>query len=109
MVRAFDDRVDRYGGQACHDATGLGTVIDDYMKSDAEGVVMTGKDRDALFTDYVLAIEKGEIEAPFITFMEGEHKYVTVDDVYGNGHPPDTIVAGAMAYRASKASGVRVW
>jgi hypothetical protein len=55
MVRAFDDRVDRYGGQACHDATGLGTVIDDYMKSDAEGVVMTGKDRDALFTDYILA------------------------------------------------------
>jgi hypothetical protein len=26
-----------------------------------------------------------------------------------SGHPPDTIVAGAMAYRASKASGVRIW
>jgi hypothetical protein len=108
MVRAFDDRVDRYGGAACHDATGLGTVIDDYMKSDAEGVVMTGKDRDALFTDYILAIEKGEIECPFITFMEGEHKYATVDDLYGSGHPPDTIVAGAMAYRASKEGGVKI-
>jgi hypothetical protein len=109
MIKMFDDRIDRYGGTACHDATGLGNVIDDYIKSDAEGVVMVGKDRDALFTDYILAIEKGEIECPFITFMEGEHKYATVDDLYGSGHPPDTIVAGAMAYRASKASGVRIW
>jgi hypothetical protein len=96
------------GETTCHDATGLGNVIDDYITGDAEGVVMTGKDRDALFTDYILAIEKGEIEAPMIRFMEGEHKYATVDDLYGSGHPPDSIVAGAMAYRASKDSGVRI-
>jgi hypothetical protein len=108
MIKNFDDRVDRYGGTSAHDATGLGNVIDDYIKGDAEGVVMGGKDRDALFTDYILAIEKGEIEAPFISFMEGEHKYATVDDLYGSGHPPDSIVGGAMAYRASKQSGVRI-
>jgi hypothetical protein len=109
MIKNFDDQVDRYGGTSCHDATGLGTVIDDYIKSDAEGVVMTGRDRDSLFTDYILAIEKGEIEAPFITFMEGEHKYATVDDLYGSGHAPDSIVAGAMAYKASKNSGIKIW
>jgi hypothetical protein len=40
--------------------------------------------------------------------MESEHKYATVDDLYGGGHPPDSIVAGAMAYRASQSSGVRI-
>ena len=108
MIKQFDDRVERFQGPSDHDATGLGTVIDDYIKSDSEGVVMTGKDRDALFTDYILAIEKGEIECPYITFMESEHKYCTVGDLYGSGHPPDTIVAGAMAYRASKEGGVRI-
>jgi hypothetical protein len=109
MIKNFDERISRYGGTSSHDATGLGTVIDDYIKSDAEGVVMTGSDRDQLFTDYILAIEKGEVEAPFINFMEAEHKYATVDDLYGSGHAPDTIVAGAMAYHASKQSGVRMW
>jgi hypothetical protein len=29
-----------------------------------------------------------EIECPFIIFMEGEHKYATVDDLYGKSlHP----------------------
>jgi hypothetical protein len=108
MIRYFDERVRRYGGNAAHDATGLGTVIDDDIGVDAEGVQMVGKERDALFTDYILAIEKGMIEAPEINFMKGEHLYATNDDLYGNGHPPDSIVAGAMAYRASKASGVRI-
>jgi hypothetical protein len=108
MYKLFDDRVKRFPGSACHDATGIGNVIDDQLTVDAEAVVMTGKDRDQLFTDYILAIEKGEIECPFITFMESEHKYCTVGDLYGAGHPPDTIVAGAMAYRASKEGGVRI-
>ena len=56
---------------------------------------MVGKERDELFTDYILAIEKGMIEGPSINFMKGEHLYATNDDLYGTGHPPDSIVAGA--------------
>jgi hypothetical protein len=108
MIRLFDERVKRYGGAACHDATGIGGVIEDDLTVDAEGVTMAGKERDQLFSDYILGIEKGEIEAPFITFMESEHKYCTVGDLYGSGHPPDSIVAGAMAYRAAKEGGVRI-
>ena len=108
MIKQFDERVKRFPGPACHDATGIGNVISDDLSVDADGVVMVGKQRDELFTDYILSIEKGEIECPFITFMESEHKYCTVGDLYGSGHPPDTIVAGAMAYKASKENGVRI-
>ncbi|HWP59556.1 MAG TPA: hypothetical protein VNL14_16810 [Candidatus Acidoferrales bacterium] len=108
MIRALDDRIERFGGEACHDATGLGNVVNDYLKHDAEPVVMTGRDRDDLFTAYIAAIERGEIEAPKIRYMEGEHRYCKVDDLYGSGHPPDTIVGGAMAYRAIKRKRVRV-
>jgi hypothetical protein len=108
MTKLFDDRVKRFEGSACHDATGIGNVIDDQLNVEAEAVVMSGKERDQLFTDYILAIEKGEIECRFITFMESEHKYATVNDLYGSGHLPDSIVAGAMAYRASKDGGVRI-
>ena len=111
---AVHDQAVRRSGEAVsrdrpdHDATGLGNVIERLYQVDSDGVVMVGKQRDELFTDYILAIEKGEIECPYITFMESEHKYCTVGDLYGSGHPPDTIVAGAMAYRASKESGVRI-
>ena len=108
MIKLFDDRVKRFPGPACHDATGIGNVIGDDLSVDAEGVVMVGKQRDELFTDYILSIEKGEIEAPFITFMQSEHLYCTVGDLFGSGHPPDSIVGGAMAYKASKESGVRI-
>jgi hypothetical protein len=108
MIRLFDEQCARFPGEACHDATGLGTVIDDHIKGSAEGVVMAGRERDELFTNYVMAIEKGKIEAPKIVYMESEHKYATVDDLYGGGHPPDSVVAGAMAYRASQSSGVRI-
>lgn len=108
MIKQFEERVKRYGGNAAHDATATQTVIDDELSVDAEGVKMVGKQRDELFTDYILAIEKGMIEAPTIAFMKGEHLYATNDDLYGSGHPPDSIVAGAMAYHASKASGVRI-
>ena len=36
-------------------------------------------------------------EAPYT-----EHKYCGEDDLFGSGHPPDTVVALAMAYHAFK-------
>jgi hypothetical protein len=99
MVERFDARAARFRGAAAHDATGIGDVVAGYMKTaGARGVIMAGRDRQDLLSNYVSAIERGEIEAPFIKWMEKEHRLASVDDLYGSGHLPDTIAAGALAY-----------
>jgi hypothetical protein len=100
MVGRFDRRVERYGGKAQHDATGLGNVIDDYKTSASTGVVMVGQRRKALFSNYIAAIEDGAFACPDIRWMRDEHRYAAADDLYGSGHPPDSIVAGALAHDA---------
>lgn len=102
MISKFDDRVNRYKGKACHDATGLGDVVGDYQAVNAEGVVLSGQTRSDVFTKYIAAIEDKAIESAAIRYCEAEHRYCTNDDLMGSGHPPDSFVAGAMAYRASQ-------
>jgi hypothetical protein len=102
MIAKFDARVEKYKGQACHDATGIGDVVAGFLSVDAEAVILTGQDRADIFTQYIAAIENGSIESPYIKYCEGEHKYCTNDDLRGAGHPPDSVVAGALAYRASQ-------
>jgi hypothetical protein len=101
MVHRFDSRVIRYKSRAKHDATGLGSVIDDYKISRSRGINLVGFTRKALFSNYIAAIEAGGIIAPEIEFLRKEHEYAAVKDLYGGGHPPDSIVAGALAYDAS--------
>lgn len=101
MISKFDERVSRYPGPACHDATGLGEVVADYQTSEAEGVKLVGQQRTDVFSKYITAIEGGVIESPRIRYCEGEHRYCVNDDLYGGGHPPDSFVAGAMAYKAA--------
>jgi hypothetical protein len=101
MIAKFNDRVKKYGGQACHDATGIGDVVGDYQTVNAEGVVLTGQTRADVFTTYIAAIENGDIESPLIRYCEAEHRYATNDDLRGAGHPPDSFVAGAMAHKAA--------
>lgn len=105
MIRKFNERVQKYGGQACHDATGLGKVVDDYQTVQAEGIWLSGQVRADIFSDYIVAIENGTIVSPFIRYCEGEHRYCTNDDLRGSGHPPDSFVAGAMAFKASQRGG----
>lgn len=107
MVGRFDKRVRRYRGKALHDATGLGTVIDDYKRSKSGGVKMVGSRRKALFSNYIAALEDGAFIAPDIEWMRNEHKYVEVNDLYGSGHPPDSVVAAALAYDATLRGGGR--
>lgn len=99
MVSKLDARLARYGGQAYHDGTGLGDVVDGYLEHDAEGFIMVGRARSALLSNYISAVERNEVESPDITFMHNEHKYASVDDVYGSGHLPDSIAAMALAWR----------
>ena len=59
-----------------------------------------------MLSNYINAIEDGAIIAPDIEFMHNEHKYASVDSVYGRGHLPDSICAGALAW--SKRKRVRI-
>ena len=105
MVGRFDARLDRYptpAERACHDRTGIGDVVEGYMAHDAEGVILAGRARADLFANCVSAIERGEIVSPWITALEAQLRYCTVDDLYGAGHPPDGFVALALAYRGAK-------
>ncbi len=101
MIDKYNQRVNRYPGAAFHDETGIGDVVGGFLSVPAKGVIMVGRDRADLITNYIAAIERREITAPFIRSLEGEHRYASVDDVYagGEGHLPDGIAAGALAYR----------
>ena len=102
MVKKYNERVKRYPKRAMHDGTGIGDVVDGYLEVKATAVMMVGRDRSDLLSDYIGAIERGEILAARIDFMYNEHKYASVDDVYGSGHLPDSIAAGALAWRGIK-------
>lgn len=101
MIAKFDAQVKRYQGTACHDATGIGDAPEDYKTVEAEGVILVGQTRADVFTQYIAAIENGTILSPKIRYCESEHRYCTNDDLKGSGHPPDSFVAGALAYRAA--------
>lgn len=101
MIAKFDARVQKYPGTSCHDATGLGDVVGDYQAVNAEGVILTGQMRADVFTKYIAAIENQTIASPAIRYCESEHRYCTNDDLGGSGHPPDSFVAGAMAFKAA--------
>ena len=107
IVRRADKRVERYPGPACHDSTGIGTVIDDYRSQPMIPVMMVGRDRANLFSEYIADVEDGDdaecqgaFSAPLIRYAYEEHLYCSRDSLYGSGHPPDSMVANAMARRA---------
>lgn len=100
MVRKFNDRVTRFPGLAAHDATGLGDVVDGFLEVDADPVILAGRTRADIFSEYIAACERREVVCPRIAFLEQEHRYASVDDVYGRGHPPDGFVAMALALYA---------
>jgi hypothetical protein len=101
MIAKFDERVKRYPGPSCHDATGLGDVVGDYQAVNAEGIILTGQTRADVFTKYIAAIENQTILSAAIKYCESEHRYCTNDDLAGSGHPPDSVVAGALAFKAA--------
>ena len=98
--------LDEYPGPAAHDATGAGSAIGEFPALEAhrqlQGVTMVGRDRTDLFRNYIAAIERHEIVCPRIDVFYTEHLYCGEDDLFGSGHPPDTVVAMALAYHAFK-------
>lgn len=107
MVGYLERHVRTFGGPALHDGTGIGDVVAGYLNVEADGFIMVGKARADLLTEYIHGIEHGEIVYPddgskATQIAKKEHKFATFDDLFGAGHLPDTISAGALAYRAAK-------
>lgn len=109
MVNIVHKRLNMYGGILVHDATGVGDVVDDMLEWPREyvkAIKLVGRERELIFNDYISAIENDELRSPRIEFPYGEHKYVTWEDLFGGGkknHPPDSFVAGAMAWHGRDA------
>jgi hypothetical protein len=107
MVADLDKRLAAYGGFCVHDATGIGDVIDDLIEYDrrkVKDVVLRGRERESVFTEYIAGIEQFAIKSPRIQFAYSEHKYTTQKDLFGSGHPPDTFIAGALAWSMRRKS-----
>lgn len=101
-----------YGDKFVHDATGVGAAAHDLLRevmttgefSKVTPVIMGGgRSRDALYTEYIAAIEHDDIRYPRITYAYDEHRYVTPEDLFtGAGHAPDSVVAGALAWQSRR-------
>ena len=106
MTEKVGALLDEYPGPAEHDATGAGTAIGAFPALAAhdqlQGVTLVGRVRTDLFRNYIGAIERHEIVCPRIDAFYTEHLYCGEDDLFGSGHPPDTVVAMALAYHAFK-------
>ena len=98
--------LDAFPGAAAHDATGAGNAMREFPALAAhdqlQGVTLVGRVRTDLFPNYIGAIERDEIVGPRIDVFYTEHLYCGEDDLFGSGHPPDTVVAMALAYHAFK-------
>lgn len=106
MVKRAQAQWERYNGLFLHDATGIGNVIDDFLQGDRRAikpiVLSGGRARSDMFTEYIAAIESGDIVWPRIMYAYEEHKYATVADLFGTGHPPDTFIVGSLAWSTHK-------
>lgn len=101
MVNLMNKRIEKYGGKAIHDATGLGNVVADYLDARVKGFIMSGRQRDDMLTEYIAAVERGDLVAPKIESAYSEHKYASNEDIYARGntyHLPDTVCAFALAW-----------
>jgi len=108
MVGRFNERLRMYGGKAAHDATGIGAVVEDYIKyppgmqpKNVMGFTMAGRFRQDIITEAVNAVEKNLFIAPRIKTMYEEFKFATPDDLYNgssSAHLPDTISATALSW-----------
>lgn len=106
MVDKVAMRVLEYPGVLIHDATGLGNVIKDLLElprrhAKVIDIVMVGRSREIIYNEYISAVEENELTCPRIDFPYHEHLYTTRDDLFKTGgHPPDSVVAGALAWSA---------
>lgn len=106
MIEAFNKTVNKYNGAvSAHDGTGIGNVVNDLIDERTAKIVMVGRDRTLLLTEYVAAVENGVYRLPLNTPLYQAHKATTVNDLYATGektkyHLPDDVAAMALCHRA---------
>jgi hypothetical protein len=64
MAGHLDQRVKVYGGTSTHDNTGVGQVVHDLLHHPSDPFNMVGRDRADLLSEYIAAIEKGDLVWP---------------------------------------------
>lgn len=106
MIDAFNDLCTKYQAVSAHDATGLGNVIHDMIDERTMKVLMVGRDRTILLTDYITAVEQGHYALPRNTPLFDAHKSTTVEEVFGQGnwksHLADAVASMAICHRAAE-------
>lgn len=107
-------------GPSRFDKTGPGTMFDRLLLYNEQGELVGPIDRceglkttpglgrgpgtisrALLLGQYATAVSQGELVGPSIETLEEEHRYANQDQLFGKGHPPDGIVACALAYDAA--------
>ena len=106
MAGCLDKRATRYPGRVFHDQTGVGNGLHDFLNCNATGVVLVGRRRTDLLSSYITAIEGGRIVAPRIAHVHGEHRYCASDDLWGDGHLPDSVCSHALAWSGVSQGGL---
>lgn len=112
MVGRLNKRWEMYGGIVVSDATGIGSVVDDYIdfprgipQDNLIEITMAGRVRSEIVTEVVQAVENGDFLAPRVQSMYDDFRFVTPEDLYNVGstaHLPDSIAATALAWSARK-------
>jgi hypothetical protein len=107
MIKHFNDAINKYSAEAVHDATGVGNAVNDYVDTRAAKFVMTGEKRSGMLTEFVASVERDMFQFPKIPIAYAEMKYCRTGDLYQQGGPdnyhlPDTVCAGALAWRSGK-------
>ena len=83
--------------------TGIGSVINDLLEKPSTPVDFSQRKLiQDILTEYVIAVENGEIIAPYIEHAYYEHKYATWDQLYGHDHLPDSIASAALAWHVRR-------
>lgn len=103
IIAKANQRLRQYYGVLCHDSTGIGTVIADFLNNPSSKTIdlsMVGAARVDLFNDFISAVENHSFTGPMIDYAYSELKYTTLDDLFtSKGHPPDSFVADSLAWR----------
>lgn len=82
MIGYYNKVLRRYDAEAIHDGTGGGDVVSDYVDDKAIPFIMSGEKRDAMLTEYVSDLERGQWQIPKIPSAYTAHKYAQYGDLF---------------------------
>jgi hypothetical protein len=104
MAPVLNRRLQKFPGKGVHDAMGVGDAVREHLTLPVEDYTdWQGKSRYALFNEYIAAIEQHKLLSPRITAWYDAHRFLSNDDLFGSGHPPDEIAACALAWHGRPA------